>query len=91
MDNNFRETIMASPDPDSIFRLSIFGLIALFLLPAIFTIAAAKRQVAFDLIATAITLNGAWGIQGILIMVALLIFLAIPTWGLLLIVYRNTT
>ena len=81
---------MVNPDLDSIFRLFIFGLIALFLLPAIFTIGAAKREVAFDLIATAIMLDGAWEVRGILITVALLVFLAIPTWGLLLNVYRNT-
>jgi len=81
---------MGNPDPDTIFRLFVFGLIALFLLPAISTIAAAKREVAFDLITTAIMLDGAWEVRGILLMVAVLVFLAIPTWGLLLTVYRNT-
>ena len=82
---------MSNADSDAMFHLVRFGVIAIFLLPVIATIAAAKREVAFDLIATAITLDAAWEVQAIVITVALMIFLAIPTWGLLLRFYRDTT
>lgn len=81
---------MNGSDAETIIKLLIFGFIAILLIPVILTIAAAKREVVFDLIATAITVDGPWEIRGILVMVALIVFLAIPTWGILLIVYRNT-
>lgn len=79
---------MANIDPETLLKLIAAGFIAMLLLPAIGAIADAKRTAVSDVIDTAMTTDAGWEIKGLLILVALLIVVAIPTWGLLATVVR---
>lgn len=77
-------------DPDTLLRLVITGVIAILLIPAIVSIAGAKRDAVFELLSTAIGLDGPWEIQAVIIAVAVILFISIPTWGILHAVYHST-
>ncbi|ELZ00759.1 hypothetical protein [Natrialba asiatica] len=69
--------------PDHIIQGILIAIIAPALIPAILEISAAKRVAVSDLLSTGFSVEGGWELKMIFVLMAGLVMLSIPSWGIL--------
>ncbi|WP_338006298.1 hypothetical protein [Natronoglomus mannanivorans] len=81
---------LETSDPMFYVRLGLIFVVAVYLIPVIVEISAAKRTAVGSILSTAFTINGGWELRFIYILVAVLVMISIPSWGLLKILFEDS-
>lgn len=77
-------------DPVKLVQLGIFFFLAVLLLPVIVELAAAKRTIVGSILWTGLGVDGGWEIKLVFVLFAAIVFLSIPTWGILRALFHSS-
>ncbi|MCU4754233.1 hypothetical protein OB919_19995 [Halobacteria archaeon AArc-curdl1] len=78
-------------DPLFYLKFAVALFISIALIPVIVEISAVKRALAVDILSIGFSVDGGWELRLIFILMAIMIMLLIPSWGILKIVFEDTT
>lgn len=75
-------------DPKTL--IGLFFFIAVLLIPVIVELAAAKRTIVGSILWTGFGVDGGWEIKLVFVALAAIVFLSIPTWGIMRAIFRSS-